>query len=306
MNSASTVTTPTPGSIVVGIDGSKDGERALLWAAEQAEHEGRTLTILNGAEDVPVLGEGWLAEAGIDRAQLHRSLELSANAVVESAAELVSSQHPELAVETCVIYDDPRTALTDVSPHAHLMVIGSRGRGSFRSTVLGSVSVGVARVASCPVVVCRPREGEESTRGVVVGADGSAESVPVIEFAYRQASLRGLPLTVMHCVWDVAAMSAEWPVRAPEEAEGAEGHVLLGESVAGLGEKYPDVVVELELSVGLVDQCLTGVSREMDLVVVGRHHYGALSRLIYGSMSIAVLERAHTAVALVPEASPES
>ena len=83
-------------------------------------------------------------------------------------------------------------------------MLGSRGRGPLRTALLGSVSASVARRAHCPVVVCRPPEPEPSASiGVIVGADGRDGSQPVLEFAFAQASLRALPLTVMHCFWDV-------------------------------------------------------------------------------------------------------
>ena len=35
-------------------------------------------------------------------------------------------------------------------------------------------------------------------RGILVGVDGSATSAPAIEFAFRLASFRERPLTVLH------------------------------------------------------------------------------------------------------------
>ena len=39
--------------------------------------------------------------------------------------------------------------------HAHMVVIGTRGMGTIRRTILGSVSDYVVHHAHCPVVVCR-------------------------------------------------------------------------------------------------------------------------------------------------------
>jgi len=41
---------------------------------------------------------------------------------------------------------------------AGLIVIGSRGRGGIRRTLMGSVSDSVVRHAHCPVMVVRPEE----------------------------------------------------------------------------------------------------------------------------------------------------
>ena len=43
---------------------------------------------------------------------------------------------------------------------AEMIVVGSRGRGAWRSAVLGSVSSDVARLAPCPVLVVPERAAE--------------------------------------------------------------------------------------------------------------------------------------------------
>ena len=83
-------------------------------------------------------------------------------------------------------------------------------------------------------------------------------------------------------------------------------HILLSESVAGLREKYPDVPVSLQLRHGLVDEALSPRGASWDLVVVGRHPVDSLDRWLSGSIAIAVLERSHATVAVVPQAAPSS
>jgi nucleotide-binding universal stress UspA family protein len=78
--------------------------------------------------------------------------------------------------------------------------------------------------------------------------------------------------------------------------------IVLSESVAGFCERFPDVDVSLRLAHGLVDEVLVR-DRSWDLVVVGRHPVDTVSRVLIGSIADAVLERAHTAVAMVPQAS---
>jgi nucleotide-binding universal stress UspA family protein len=136
---------------------------------------------------------------------------------------------------------------------------------------------------------------------VLVGADGTAASVPVIEFAFRQASLRGLPLTVLHCFFDATAGTRPGLVEPAELSAYEDLRLLLAESVAGLEEKFPDVEVDLQLGRGLVDECLLGQVPTAELVVVGRTEAHGLARCLTASCAFAVLERAHTTVAVVPE-----
>lgn len=275
-----------PGSIVVAVDGSEHAQRAVRWAADQASLEDRRLLVVSA-------GEGAQVRAAADR-----------------EAGVATTLHPELSVEAISIPGDARTVLVELSTQAHLMVVGSRGRGMFTSAMLGSVSADVIARAGCPVVVCRPG-GEGATRGILAGADGTAESSSVIEFAYRQAALRGLPLTILHCFWDAVVAVADYRrsrgevIDSPELSELTS---LLSETVARLGvsERYPDVPVTIGLRHGLVDEALTARSEAWDMIVVGRHPMNSLSRALTGSIATSVVERARTTVAMVPQSAPSA
>ena len=60
---------------------------------------------------------------------------------------------------------EPAVVLAQVAADcdAELIVVGSRGRGAWRSAVLGSVSSDVARLAPCPVMIV-PERAAESQR----------------------------------------------------------------------------------------------------------------------------------------------
>jgi nucleotide-binding universal stress UspA family protein len=136
-----------------------------------------------------------------------------------------------------------------------------------------------------------------------VGADGTPESLPVIEFAFAQASLRGLPLTVLHAYWDAVAAVAglrSGSEQVPDPSDVEELRVVLSGSVAGFSEKYPDVSVSLRLQHGLVDEVLTR-GQSWGLVVVGRHPMDSVWRMLTGGIATAVLERAQSTVAIVPQ-----
>jgi nucleotide-binding universal stress UspA family protein len=289
-----------PGTVVVGADGSEHAERAVVWAARQAALEGRTLDIVESAEHVLLRDTAWLDTQGIDHTELVQALRAAVEASLARARALAESAAPGLDIRTHLVELDARDALIGASGSAHLVVVGSRGRGPLTSLVLGSVSAAVARHARCPVVVCRPPGGEPEEPHVLVGVDGTAASLPALEFAFRQASWRGLPLTVLHCFFDVTAGGRPDLVE-PRASAYEDLRLLLAESVAGLREKFPDVEVDLQLGRGLVDECLLGQAPTAELVVVGRTESHGWTRCLTASCAFAVLERARTTVAVVPE-----
>lgn len=268
-------------SVVVGIDGSGHADAALIWAADQSVLERRRLVIVHSSPDASKRGTG--------------------GQLLEDAVRLAGTGRTGIDVRTLVADDDPRETLITASRDAHLVVVGSHGRSRWRTALLGSVSAAVARNASCPVVVTK--DAVEEGRGVLVGADGTDTNRPVIEFAFRQASLRQQPLTVTHCFWDIAGERAHGRDVGPDEGGVDDLRMLLSASVAGLREDFPDVQVELTLSRGLVDAVLTKELPAHDLLVVGRHPASGPSRLLYSSITTAVLEQGRGNVAVVPESS---
>lgn len=297
----------TSGTIIVAYDGSPDAERALDWAAVQAGREGRHLDLVHVLGADQTQAAVWATASGVSLVALQETVRATARALIEAAVDRVRAEHPGLDARGHVLEGDARHALLDMSSSAHLLVLGSRGRRAVASLLLGSVSATVAGHAECPVVVTRPRATESGSSdagaGIVVGADATVDSLPVIEYAFRQASLCSAPLTVVHCYRDVVAypgvaLSAPW-------AEVEELRTVLSQSIAGMSEKFPDVEVTCRLERGLTDQVLTSDLHDWDLIVVGRHHKNVVDRILVGSVARTVLEHARTAVAVVPEADTQ-
>ena len=58
-------------------------------------------------------------------------------------------------VDREVSLGEPATVLAELAEErgAELIVVGSRGRGAWRSAAMGSVSAELVRLASCPVMI---------------------------------------------------------------------------------------------------------------------------------------------------------
>jgi nucleotide-binding universal stress UspA family protein len=290
----------TPGTIVVGLDDSASSMRALEWAAEQAVADHRELTLVH---TVSVVTPAYLDAAQVDHRKAREALRAQAEAVLAAARKHVARTAPQLVVHEVFSFEDPREQLLELSRHAVLVVVGSRGRGMVRSLLLGSVGVALVRHSSCPVVIHRPGNPGTVRNGIVVGADGSEESQSVLEFAYRQAAVRDLPLTVLHC-YASARVAMGYIVDDPA-ADLESEKLLLAESMAGLAEKHPDVRARTQLAGSLPQDELVRMGERMNLVVVGAHQSGAVKRMLFGSVSIAVTEHATCPVAVVPLAHVE-
>lgn len=287
------------GSIVVGVDGSSHADQALDWAVAQAVLEKRPLAILHAMD---LLGPGqarWLDTSAVDT-QLTQAQDVFGRGVLDRAAERVAELAPELDVHQVLWPADPRNALLAESADAATIVIGSRGRGPVASLLLGSVGVAVSKHAVCPVVVIRPRKTDATGDGVLVGVDGSALDRPVVEFAFRIASLRALPLTVLHCFWDAAHLGRAERVVADDEGGLDNQRQLLRNAVSQATGEFPEVTCRLELARGFADQRLIERATTMDVVVVGSRRPGQFQDLGVSSLSPTVVEHAQCAVAVVP------
>ncbi len=285
------------GTIVVGLDDSASSMSALAWATEQAAAEHRELTLVH---TVNAVTPAYLDASVADPRKAREALLVEAEAVFTAARREVARKAPELVVNEVFSFQDPREQLLELSRHAALVVVGSRGRGKVRSLLLGSVGVALVRHAGCPVVIHRPWNPGIVRNGILVGADGSEDSRTVLEFAYRQAALRRLPLTVLHCLWGVHAAVGGAYLGTDRIAELESERLLLAESMAGLAEKHPDVTVRTRMAGGLPQDQLVRMGERMNMVVVGAHQRGRVQRTLFGMTSIAVTEHAVCPVAVVP------
>ncbi len=274
-----------PGTVVVGIDGSPGSERALDWAVDLAVRERRQLTLAHGLD---AAGVAWTDPFGGSHRAVIDAMAEDGRRLLAAARAQVAELAPDLAVHESSWLADPRVTLLELSEAAHVVVVGSRGRGPVKSLLLGSVGVAVVRHAGCPVVVVRRGHPGLVRHGVVVGSDGREDSRAVVEFAYQQAALRQLPLTILHCSWGNLPGTTDDDVRLP-----------VVEPLGGLAEKFPEVRARVEVVDGLPDEELVAASARMDLVVVGAHHGGRLSALVNGSVAQSVVEHAECPVAVV-------
>ncbi|MBO2450941.1 universal stress protein [Actinomadura barringtoniae] len=279
--------------IVVGVDGSPSSNRAVAWAADEAQRRQAGLRIVYSHEvwgdqwpfDLPssVTGEG---ASAMDEPARH---------TLDAAAEQAGRGRPELSVTTGLLTESAASALQGEAGDAFEIVVGHRGLGGFTGLLLGSVSLKIAERAVSPVVIVRgdpaPARGE-----VAVGVDLVADG-PVLEYAFDAAARRGSRLRVVHG-WEVPGwvLDTPHPISLKELEERIRWNVI--EAHAPYRKRFPGVQVVEDLPRDHPVEAMVAVSREVDLIVIGKHTQGDRFRI--GATGHGILHHADCPVAVIP------
>ncbi|ACC41896.1 MULTISPECIES: universal stress protein [Mycobacterium ulcerans group] len=146
--------------------------------------------------------------------------------------------------------------------------------------------------------------------GIVVGVDGSAASYAAVSWAARDATLRHVPLTLVHMVNQAVPMWPEMPMMtsmsAWQEEDGRQVLEQAGKIAQEVTQQGRDTQIKSELRWSAPVPTFVELSQEADLVVVGSHGRGAVARGLLGSVSSGVVHRAHCPVAVIRDEDPEA
>jgi len=287
--------------VVVGYDGSDTARVAARWAADEAIAQGRRLTLAHAVLP-PVAGAGF-------GATIPPPLDLVDNLREKATIELLREADalPGTDIEVCVEIGSPSGLLLDASERAHMLVLGSRGHGGFRGLLLGSVGSQVAAHAACPTVVFRDARMPESHH-LVVGIDGSPNSEVALAFAFDMASRHAWELIAVHA-WEVPAYDLlvvpSGPVPVPLTDVADDEVRLAAEVLSGFQTDYPDVRVHERLVRAAPADALLVEGKDAAMIVVGTRGRGPTAAAVLGSVSNAVLHKAHVPVAVIPYLEPD-
>ncbi|MBR8740625.1 universal stress protein [Nocardiopsis sp. MG754419] len=142
-----------PRRIVVGVDGSDYSRDALDFALREAARvEGGSVVVVHGWRvPLPFDAES-LAEAGWSPPD--DLLDQRSQVMVSEMLDRIKDEETaHVGVAVVRVDADPTDALVEAGATADMIVVGSRGRGSVRGLLLGSVSQGVLHRATVPVTV---------------------------------------------------------------------------------------------------------------------------------------------------------
>ena len=127
-----------------------------------------------------------------------------------------------------------------------------------------------------------------TTKPIVVGTDGSAQAVRAIEWAAREAVLRGAPLRIVSAAEMPARMSAPPPGSGVETVATrlvADRDAALAAGASAAAAAAPGVAIETRPLDGSPAQALIGSGADALMVVVGSDGGGAFAAMALGSVS---------------------
>ncbi|MFE6282982.1 universal stress protein [Streptomyces sp. NPDC057877] len=142
------------GPVVVGVDGSPVGARAVDFAFAEAELRKAPLVALHAwtTWNAPLPAP---RDPSLPYANPPGELAAEEERLLHESIAGRQERYPGVVVEHKVVHGGTREALIEASRSAQLLVVGSRGRGGFTGLLLGSVSQAVLHHAHCPVAVVR-------------------------------------------------------------------------------------------------------------------------------------------------------
>lgn len=141
------------GRVVVGVDGSSVSEAALAFAMEEASLRGVGLTVVRAWQLLSLEQPGGVGSISED---VLRAENEAVRAELQASLTGWQERYPSTDMRILVVHGEGSLALITASRGAEMVVVGSRGRGGFRSLLLGSVSHKVLHHAHGPVVVVHP------------------------------------------------------------------------------------------------------------------------------------------------------
>ncbi|GAB16565.1 Usp family protein [Gordonia effusa NBRC 100432] len=282
---------------VVGVDSSDASTKAVRWAAHAAAIEEADLTVVC-AYDASVSN---YAPGLVIPQDVVDAISAEARETADAAARVAAEAAPDLRVSTTIVEGDAAGALLEVGKDA-TVVVGTRGLGSIRGLLLGSVSISVAAHHHGRSVIVEGESKLSPDGPVVVGVSDDPVSDPAVAEAFRQASLRNAKLIAVH-TWsqlDADALHG-YGIEPDAIARMSDDAVeALAERMAGYAADYPDVQVERRvLPDDPAKAVVEAAGDSAALIIVGSRGRGGFRGLLLGSTSQKVLHHATCPVMVV-------
>ncbi|MDI2124759.1 universal stress protein [Yinghuangia seranimata] len=305
-------------AVAVGVERTKAGRLAVLWAADEAARRGVPLRLVRALGTPAVVPRARSAYAKAEHlhaaaalASTYRDPDLiprahgwgdeyreAAAAALEDARALAVGRQPRLDVAGTLEDGEPVAVLRAAAEDAALLVLGSRRLSSAAElSATGGIAVPVLERARCPVAIVRGEEHHADTGAfLVVAVDGTPLSGPAVRYAFETAAARGVLLEAVH-VTQTSGHTAR---------EDAAARFRLAEALEERLAAHPDVVVRPRVVHGPAVHALVAASRRALALVVGSRGMGGVEGMVRGSVSHGLIHHVTCPLVVVPGGPPGS
>jgi nucleotide-binding universal stress UspA family protein len=284
--------------VVVGVDFSDGSMVALRWAARAARVNGVPLQLVSSWE------HAWWSflPAPFAITPVPEAEDLT-SVLAQQLQELVESEGlADVATVPPVVKEGgAANALVDMVDPDDLLVVGSRGHGAARDTLLGSVSTRVTSLAPCIVAVVPNEEAAERTDGpVIVAVDGSENSLAAVRWAGEKTDPDADIVVV--AVWGVPMILGQEGVGTDlshvleSDKERAETAADAAAAVLGeLGRTF-----RLDVEQGEARRVLTEMAHDASMLVLGHRGRSGIAHALLGSVTTSLVHHPECVVVVVP------
>jgi nucleotide-binding universal stress UspA family protein len=289
--------------ILIPLDGSENSEAVIPFAAEIARQSGGELVFVTAVQQVGV----W--DATMSLQVLDRETQVATEYLEDRSKKAIEAG---AKVTTKIARGDAAESVLAAADEtgADLLAITTHGRSGITRWLFGSVATHIIEHAKVPVLVLRPREGEDKgapgpvVKKILVPLDGSEVAQSILPVVEGFAKTMGASVVLFTAVAPLAAYPGF-------ETSGA---AAIGEVVQGLQEQAEQTMARIAKEVqarGIetsyvvaLETAVEGTVRaaddlNVDLIAIATHGRGGVERIVLGSVADGVIRRSADVPVLV-------
>jgi nucleotide-binding universal stress UspA family protein len=310
---------------LVGLDGSSLAEAALPYAElfARATHASVVLVRVVQIDELPpelpeepVPGQALPTNPSNRGFASDLAREQRAQSEAEHYLQAIAEQMGKNGVvaEVVVAVGDPATVLVEEAQlrDAALIILSTHGRSGLGRWIYGSVADAVMRRANVAVLLvppaCRLNWPRDRSPRILVPLDGSLLASEALDPAEQLAQTLGAELMLLRVIgplpYAYVADTDVVPYMIRDlEAEAVTAPTDLANIAAGLRAR--GLVVHERVLHGPVAPTIAGIAQDdrADLIVIGSHGSGGVTRLLLGSVATGVVQRASVPILVVRPAA---